>query len=87
MDALKDAGLGTTSYYLLGLYLGLSETTLKTIRENYKGEICLVECLSAWLRKLDMVKNPSWIVLIVALRKLKENSVADKIETESNIFY
>lgn len=87
VDVLKKNGFKETSYwyYKLGLYLGLSEATIDSIEANHRGNVsrCLLECLKAWLRKKDGVESkggPTWMILIDALRKLEEATVADRIE-------
>lgn len=59
----------------LGLYLGLYKPTLDVIEEECRGKLrkCLNECLSAWLRGEDRVREkggPSWRSLVLALDRL-----------------
>ena len=87
LDLLKRHGY-STSYYDLGLYLGLLPGTLDVIKENNKGDVnaSLRECLKTWLQQADDVKSvglPSYYSLIQALRKLGENAVADGIDRKS----
>ena len=68
----------------LGVELGLSYSTLKTIQveEREKVRDCLREMLVAWLQKRDKVSTvgePSWSVLRAALRMIEENELADSI--------
>ena len=46
-------------WYPLGLKLGLHKTRLDDIEAKYKDDVdrCLLECLSAWLNKVDNVIN------------------------------
>ena len=40
---------------------------------------CLMDCLSAWLKKEDAVKDkgcPSWLTLVMALEKLEKHHIA-----------
>ena len=72
-------------WYDLGLQLGLYDNTLKDIRANYKDVAeHFRECMSAWLRGEDKVKEtedgPSWLSLVVALKTLEKNSIAANIE-------
>ena len=46
---------------------------------------CLIDCLSAWLEKKDAVTNkgcPSWLTLVRALEKLKEQHIATSIKAK-----
>lgn len=86
IEVLTKYGYDGTSYYELGLYLGLSVETLKIIEANHREDVnrCLLECISAWLMEgeLKSKEGPSWISLKNALRKLGENAVADGIERD-----
>ena len=73
-----------TDWKRLGLQLGLRYSTLTKIRSNQRDQIddCKMEVLSAWLNQQDCVPQkgiPSWSVLRVALRRMGENELADKI--------
>ncbi|XP_019862002.1 PREDICTED: uncharacterized protein LOC109590543 [Amphimedon queenslandica] len=87
LQLLRRHGYSGVSYNL-GLYLGLSSTTLDAIRRNSKedSERCLRQCLTKWLQKADNVQKtksgPSIYSLVSALRKLGENGVADRIDME-----
>ena len=88
LDLLKKYGYSGTSYYELGLHLGLSPRILDIIKENNAGDVnsCLRECLKAWLEQADDVKSnggPTHYSLIKALRKIEQNAVADGIDKES----
>ena len=78
IEELKAQQFDYTKWSELGLYLGLYyEPTLKAIDDYCRGNPlkCLMECLSAWLKKEDAVKDkgyPSWLTLVRALRKLLE---------------
>ena len=68
----------------LGLALGLSYHTLKSIRTTERdiADQCMREMIAAWLAKKDNVPRigtPSWPVLQAALREIGENQVADHI--------
>ena len=85
LDLLKRHGYSGTSYYELGLYLGLLSRTLDVVAKNNSGDVSsgLRECLKAWLQQADDVKSvggPSYYSLMQALRKLEENAVADGID-------
>ena len=73
-----------TDWKRLGLQLGLRYSTLTKIRSNQRDQIddCKMEVLLAWLNQHDCVPQkgiPSWSVLRVALRRMGENELADKI--------
>ena len=85
---MKKCGYSGTSYYELGLHLGLSPPTLNIIAKDNAGDVnsCLRECLKAWLKQADDVKSnggPTHYLLIKALRKIEQNAVADGIDKES----
>ncbi|XP_019858280.1 PREDICTED: uncharacterized protein LOC109586524 [Amphimedon queenslandica] len=89
LDLLKRHGYSGTSYYDLGLFLGLITRTLDVISKNHSGDVSagLRECLKAWLQQADNVKEkgvPSYYSLIQALRKLGENAVADGIDRQKH---
>ena len=75
-----------TKWSELGLYLGLYyEPTLKAIDIHRRGNSmdCLMDCLSAWLKKEDAVNNegcPSWLTLVTALEKLEKQDIAANIK-------
>ena len=77
IEELKAQQFEYTKWSELGLYLGLYQPTLNAIEDYRRGKPmkCLIDCLSAWLEKKDGVKNkgyPSWLALVTALGKLKE---------------
>uniref|UniRef100_A0A1X7TCQ3 Death domain-containing protein n=1 Tax=Amphimedon queenslandica TaxID=400682 RepID=A0A1X7TCQ3_AMPQE len=90
LQLLRRHGYLGDSYYDLGLFLGLSFTTLDVITRNNKGDVesCLRECLTKWLQKADKVQEtkggPSIYSLVSALRGLGENGVADGIDMEKH---
>ena len=76
--------LSCAVWYDLGLQLGLHDNTLRDIRANYEDVAeRFRECMSAWLRGEDKVKDndgPSWLSLVVALKTLEKISIATNIE-------
>ncbi|XP_019857549.1 PREDICTED: uncharacterized protein LOC109585848 [Amphimedon queenslandica] len=85
LQLLRRHGYSGVKCFDLGLYLGLSPTTLDVIMLNHKGDIesCLRECLAKWLEKADDVQEkggPTIYSLVSALRKIGKNGVADKID-------
>ncbi|XP_019857273.1 PREDICTED: uncharacterized protein LOC109585588 [Amphimedon queenslandica] len=74
-------GFPFVDYDDLGLQLGLSRSTLDIITHQNSGNVdsCVIECLKAWLQGDP---EPTFDVLIQALREMEENTVADGIEKE-----
>ena len=71
-------------WHSLGLQLGILYPTLEKIKENNRENVdkCKKAVIAAWLNKeYDVLKFgvPLWSVLKAALRKIKENVVADQI--------
>lgn len=81
-ELLTKHGFSPVHYYKLGLRLGLSSSTLDTIEANHKGDVtrCLIECLKAWLRQADNVKESTHHALIKALKEIEEVTIADGID-------
>ena len=68
----------------LGLQLGLYQPTLEDINEDNNGDSkkCFRQCMSAWLRGKDKVREkggPSWSSLATALDKEGKHSIATNI--------
>ena len=64
--------LSCAVWHDLGLQLGLYQPTLVDIGEKNRGDPvkCFRECIAAWLRGEDKVKDkdgPSWSSLVLAL--------------------
>ena len=78
--------LPSAVWYDLGLQLGLYDNTLKDIKANYEDVTeRFRECMSAWLRGEDKVKDkggPSWLSLVLALKTLEKNSIATNIKKQ-----
>ena len=74
-----------TDWYQLGLYLGLYEPTLRAIEQDYINvKDCLMECIAAWLKRVDSVERvggggPSWLSLVLALDKMGNYHTAANI--------
>ena len=69
----------------LGLQLGLYHPTLVAIDNKNGGDPvkCFRECMSAWLRGEDKVKDkdgPSWLSLVSALETIGEHHIATNIK-------
>ncbi|XP_019849608.1 PREDICTED: uncharacterized protein LOC109580645 [Amphimedon queenslandica] len=68
----------------LGLQLGLYQPTLEDINEDNNGDSkkCFRQCMSAWLKREDKVKEkggPSWSSLATALDKEGRHHIATNI--------
>ena len=77
--------LSCAVWHDLGLQLGLYQPTLVAIDDKDRGDPvkCFRECMSAWLRGEDKVKDkdgPSWLSLVLALETLKKNGIATNIK-------
>ena len=87
LELLKKCGFSETRWFELGLALGLSKTTLDTIRANHPQDTrqCLIECLSKWLERADDVDSKggaTWDSLSTGLRSINEIAVADMLNQE-----
>ena len=76
--------LSCSVWHRLGLQLGLYESRLVDIDEKNRGDPvkCFLECMSAWLRGEDKVREaggPSWLSLVSALDIIGKSSVAANI--------
>ena len=67
----------------LGLSLGLYHNTLGAIEEKYRDvKKCLMECMAAWLKEEDKVREKggcTWSSLATALKKIGANDIASNI--------
>ena len=74
----------------IGLDLGLSESTLLTIKDDKKNvsRSCLYAVINLWLHS-KAKKQPTWRVLIVTLKsdEVNESELADKIMKEKGTSY
>lgn len=87
---LRNLNYNETTFFELGLQLGLQHPTLDKIRAQHSIGNCLIECLNAWIEQVDDVKeygSPSYYTLIVALPRIQQNSVADGIDQESKLLH
>uniref|UniRef100_A0A1X7U665 Uncharacterized protein n=1 Tax=Amphimedon queenslandica TaxID=400682 RepID=A0A1X7U665_AMPQE len=78
--------LDCTKWYQFGLHLGLYDPTLNAIKKDH-GECkpCLIQCMSAWLRGEDKVREkggPSWSSLATALDTIEEKPIASYIRNK-----
>ena len=86
-ELTSDQHLPCSVWYVLGLQLGLYDDTLKDIKADYHGQSvdCFRECMSAWLRGEDKVREkggPSWSSLATALDTIEEKCIASIIKTK-----
>ena len=89
-EALEKHMFPCRRWFELGLLLGILQPTLAKIEKDHRDDVvrCLQECLTCWLRRVDQVDEngrPSWDVLVSALKKMKENYVAENITQTSMI--
>ena len=87
LELLKKFGFSETRWFKLGLALGLSKTTLDTIKADHPQDThqCVIECLSKWLKRADGVDSKggaTWDSLSTGLRSINENAVADMLDKE-----
>ena len=68
---------GVTEWYTLGVFLGLTENEIKEIEQDHEGTARRrMAVLNKWLKK---EANPSWLVIISALEKMSETSLANQL--------
>ena len=63
---------------MLGLSYHPTLTNIETYRQG-KPVDCKLDMLSAWLQQRDNVEVPSWSTLQAALKRMRENEIADRI--------
>ena len=78
LEELLD-NIRTTEWYRLGLKLGLKEDDLDIIESNRKSDSsgALRDVLKKWRRQSE---NPTWRVIVQALRDIDEVSAARSLE-------
>ncbi|XP_019857287.1 PREDICTED: uncharacterized protein LOC105314250 [Amphimedon queenslandica] len=86
-ELTSDQHLPCSVWHALGLQLGLYDDRLKDIKADYHGQSvhCFRECMSAWLRGEDKVREkggPSWSSLATALDTIEEKSIASYIKVK-----
>uniref|UniRef100_A0A1X7TWC7 Death domain-containing protein n=1 Tax=Amphimedon queenslandica TaxID=400682 RepID=A0A1X7TWC7_AMPQE len=84
---ISDQHLPYSVWHRLGLQLGLYDPRLVDIDKKNRGDPveCFRECMSAWLRGEDKVREkggPSWSSLATALDTIEEKSIASNIKTK-----
>ena len=68
---------GVTEWYTLGVYLGLTENEIKEIEQDHEGTARRqMAVLNKWLKKET---DPSWLIVISALEKMSEMSLANQL--------
>ena len=83
-ELTSDQQLSCSVWHRLGLQLGLYDPRLVDIDKKNRGDPvdCFRECMSAWLRGEDKVREkggPSWSSLATALDTIEEKSIASYI--------
>uniref|UniRef100_A0A1X7T921 Uncharacterized protein n=1 Tax=Amphimedon queenslandica TaxID=400682 RepID=A0A1X7T921_AMPQE len=83
-ELISDQHLPCSVWHRLGLQLGLYDPRLVDIDKKNRGDPveCFRECMSAWLRGEDKVREkggPSWLSLATALDTIEEKSIASYI--------
>ena len=83
-ELTSDQQLPCSVWHKLGLQLGLQDGRLVDIETDCRGKTvdCFRECMSAWLRGEDKVREkggPSWSSLATALDTIEEKSIASYI--------
>ena len=92
LELLKKFGFSEKRWFDLGLALGLSKDTLDAIKANHPQDTrqCLIECLSKWLKRADNVDSKGGATrdsLSTGLRSINENTVAEKLDKESELMH
>ena len=68
---------GVTEWYTLGVFLGLTENEIKEIEQDHDGTARRrMAVLNKWLKK---EADPSWLIIIFALEKMSEMSLANQL--------
>ena len=68
---------GVTEWYTIGLFLGLTENEIKAIEQDHDGTARRrMAVLNKWLKK---EADPSWLIIISALEKMSETSLANQL--------
>ena len=68
-------------WYILGLYLGIERSDLSIIEADHQRcEYRLQKMLEKWL---DVCTNPTWRVVVTALRSIGKNQLASEIERKN----
>ena len=68
---------GVTEWYTLGVFLGLTENEIREIEQDHEGTARRrMAVLNKWLKK---EADPSWLIIISALEKMSETSLANQL--------
>ena len=68
---------GVAEWYTLGAFLGLTESEIKEIEQDHvETARRRMAMLSKWIKK---EADPSWLVIIAALEKMSETSLANQL--------
>lgn len=88
LAVLRELSEITNEWFMLGLVLGLKDSTLKGIKtDNTNVQECKEEMVRSWLQRKDECTPPSWQALVEALKDtlVKRNDVAEKIKQKYKI--
>ena len=72
----------THEWMVLGVHLGMSSSTLKSIAAKNRGCVndCMQEMLLTWLKQsVSGERTPSWSILAHALEEMDYHTIADTI--------
>ena len=86
INVLERHHFPSTKWYKLGFHLRLRKNTLDVIGEGkHKDDPgrCLLECLDQWLKRVDGVDEPTWDLLINALKDIGEVATSENIKRTS----
>lgn len=78
---------GASTWDMLGLHLGLHQTTLNEIKRENAGNCkqCLKETIGAWLKCQDDVQEATAQGLIKAVESTGDRAAANKLHKKYNI--
>ena len=77
IDFLVEELSGVTEWYTLGVFLRLTENEIKEIEQDHDGTARRrMAVLNKWLKKET---DPSWLIIISALEKMSETSLANQL--------
>ena len=71
-------------WFLLGIHLGLSHSTLKTIQQNERGqvEMCRIEMLDVWLKGPEEKRSKYYLQLALQQLSPEEHQVIIHAHTQ-----
>ena len=66
-------------WYILGLHLGIEDSALHVIETDYPND-CEGSMKSMLRKWLEMSTNPTWRIVVTALRAIGQKKVASDVE-------